>query len=320
MAFLLGGTAVNLYFKPILDEFRWSRASLSLASAVILVSMALLSPFIGKLIDRFGPRLMLLINVLAQISAAAVTGTAGNLGQIYIGRFLTEFKPTHSTQVLINRWFKVFRGRALGIASTGIPLGTLLLSPLAQILIQNWGWRITLFFWAGVSLVVLLPLLIFIKNRPQDIGLNPDGLESTEDYHIEASAVPKTPKHDNSGLDLSKAVKTTAFWLLSGTHLICGIGCGFVMTHIVIFATDLGYSAMIGAIFMSIIGGMSIIGVLVAGQFSDYKKRNRVLSLTHLVRSLSFITVVIAVLAGGGPLWLLFLAMGLFGVGWFTTL
>jgi sugar phosphate permease len=188
MAILQGGTAFTLYFKPILDEFGWSRASLSLVSAVILVSMAFLSPLIGRLIDRFGPRLMLFVTVLAQTSAAVITGIAGNIGQIYIGRFFTEFKPTHSTQVLINRWFIVFRGRALGIASTGIPLGTLLLSPLTQYLILNWGWRITLFFWAGVSLVVLLPLLIFIKNRPQDIGLVPDGLESTEEHQIEAKS------------------------------------------------------------------------------------------------------------------------------------
>ncbi len=319
MAFLLGGTAVNLYFKPILDEFGWSRAELSLAIAVVLVALAILSPFIGKMIDCFGPRLMLLVSILAQVASAAVNGMAGSLWQIYIGRFLYEFKPTHATQVLLNRWFVVFRGRALGIASTGVPLGTLLLSPLAQYLILHWGWRTSLIFWAGVNLVVLLPLLAFIKNRPQDIGLEPDGLELTEDYQKAVSDLPQAKTHDTSGLALSKSAKTVAFWLLSGTQLICGIGCGFIMTHLVIFATDIGYSAMIGAVFMSIIGGANLLGVLAAGHFSDYKKRNRVLSLTHLVRSLSFVTIVIAVLVGGGTLWLLYLAMVLFGIGWFTT-
>jgi sugar phosphate permease len=315
MAFLLGGTAVSLYFKPILDEFGWTRASLSLVSAVVLLGLAVLSPFIGKLIDRFGPRLMLLVSVLAQIVSAAVNGMAGSLWHIYIGRFLYEIKPTHGSQVLLNRWFVRFRGLALGIASTGIPLGTLLLSPLAQYLIIHWGWRISLFFWAGVTLVILLPLLVLIRNRPQDMGLQPDGAP------LKVGIVDKKKAEQEavSGFELSASIKTAAFWLLCGTQLICGIGCGFMMTHLVIFATDIGYSAMIGATFLSVVGGGNLIGLLATGYLSDHIKRNRVLSLTHLFRAISFIVIVIVIFTGNGPLWMFLIAMALFGFGWYTT-
>jgi sugar phosphate permease len=319
MSFLLGGTAVSLYFKPILDEFGWSRAALSLVSAVILLALAVLSPLIGKLIDRFGPRLILLVGVLAQTVSAAVNGLAGNLWHIYVGRFLYEFKPTHGTQVLLNRWFVKYRGRALGIASTGIPLGTLLLSPLAQYLISQWGWRNSLFFWAGVNLVVLLPLMLFVRDRPQEMGLAPDGLR-TAAPSLKSSIISRESKSEAyRGFVLSAAMKTAAFWLLCGTQLICGIGCGFMMTHLVIFATDIGYSSMIGAVFLSVVGGGNLIGLLATGYLSDRFRRNRVLSLTHLVRSLSFFIIVIAVLTGSGGLWMIFLAMVLFGLGWFTT-
>ena len=90
------------------------------------------------------------------------------------------------------------------------------------------------------------------------------------------------------GNSLSEAARTGAFWLISGAQLICGIGCGFMMTHIVIFATDIGYSAMIGATFMSVQGIFNLVGVLLTGYLSDRIARNRVLALTHFIRSLVF--------------------------------
>jgi MFS family permease len=90
MASLQGGTAINLHFKPILDEFGWSRASLSLVSAVIFLALAIPSPFIGKIIDRFGSHLALFATVLAQTLSATINGLAGNLWQNYIERFYTN--------------------------------------------------------------------------------------------------------------------------------------------------------------------------------------------------------------------------------------
>lgn len=92
-----------------------------------------------------------------------------------------------------------------------------------------------------------------------------------------------------------------------------------MMTHIVIFATDFGYSEMIGASLLSVQGGVNLVGVLLTGHMSDRIARSRVLALTHLIRSLSFGTIVIFIIFGGGSLWLLYIAMALFGFGWFTT-
>jgi sugar phosphate permease len=202
----------------------------------------------------------------------------------------------------------------------GMPLGALLLVPLSQYLILAWGWRQTMFFWAGVSLVVLLPLALLVRNRPQDKGYSPDGepaegkgwsLKAGEDVHSRVEVF--------SGHTLAGAARQASFWLLAGTQLICGIGCGFMMTHIVIFATDFGYTAMIGATLVSVQGALNLAGVLLTGQISDKYARNRVLGLTHIVRSLAFFVAVVFILRGGGSLWMLYLSMALFGFGWFTT-
>jgi len=316
MAFLVSATAVGIFFKPLLDEFGWSRAQLSLVSSITMLVFAVLLPFLGRLIDHLGPRTMLLASAAAQILSSVSYGLAQNLGLVYLGRFLYELKPTHGTQVLINRWFIKKRGLALGVISSGIPLGQLLLSPLSQYLILTWGWRSTFFFWAGITAVVILPALFLIKDRPQDKGLMPDGesIAASDKSQIKTDEVSQNP-----GLQIKDALRKRSFWLLATTHTICGVTCGLMATHIVIFATDLGYSALIGASFLSVQGGVSLLGVVSTGWLSDRLTRSKVLSLTHLIRSLGLWVLVVPLLLGWHSLPQLYLAMALFGFGWFTT-
>ena len=324
MTFLVTANAVGIFFKPLLDEFHWDRATLSLVVSISMLVFAVVSPFLGRLIDHFGPRIILLGSVASQILSSVVSGLANGIVCIYIGRLLYELKPIHSTQVLINRWFVRKRGRALGILSTGIPLGTLVLSPISQYLILKWSWRTTYFFWAGVTALVGLPLILWIRNKPEDKGLLTDGELPAGELATIAVSRPmfdavKLKAQPDTGNTLVEAAKSGSFWLLSATQLICGISCGLLMTHTVIFTTDLGYSPIIGASFLSVHGGVSLLGVLVTGLMSDRFSRNKVLSLTHFIRSLSFLILVITILTVGDFLPLLYLAMVFFGFGWFTT-
>jgi MFS family permease len=324
MLFLVSSVAVGIFFKPILEEFGLDRATLSLVQTVAPMILAVASPFLGRLIDRFGPKVLLLVCVASQTLTSVVNGLATSLWHLYIGRVLYEIKALHGAQVLINRWFVRKRGRMLGIVATSTPIGTLVLSPISQYLILTWGWRMTMLFWAGVTFAVLLPLTIFIRDNPEDKGYGPDGEPLRRDTPIDSSPKPgidalETKSGIYTGSNLSEATKTGSFWLLMASHLICGIGCGFMMTHIVIFATDVGYSEMIGASLLSVQGGVNLVGVLLTGHMSDRIARSKVLALTHFIRSLSFATVAIFVFLGGGSLWVLYVAMALFGFGWFTT-
>jgi MFS family permease len=316
MLFLVNAVAVGIFFKPILEDsaFRWNRAILSSVYMFALLLYAVATPFLGRLIDRFGPRVMLFICLVTQTLSSTINGLATSMWQIFTGRFLYEIKPLQSSQVLINRWFVRNRGRAQGIAATGYPVGALVLSPLSQYLVLTWGWRETMFFWAGITFIVLLPLIVFMRNRPEEKGSGPDG----QPISVAAPDSP-APVAEISGHSLAEAARFSSFWLLSAAHLICGIGCGFMMTHIVIFATDFGYTEMVGASLLSVQGGLNLVGVLLTGHISDKYARSRVLGLTHIVRSLAFFTAVIFIVRGGGSLWMLYLAMVLFGFGWFTT-
>jgi MFS family permease len=323
MLFLASATSVGIFFKPILDDskFHFDRATLSLVFMLALLLYAAATPFFGRIIDRYGPRLMLFICAATQTVSAALYGAAGAAWQIFPARFLFEVKGSQSGQVLVNRWFVRLRGRAQGIMATGMPLGALLLTPLSQYLIITWGWRQTMFFWAGFFLVVLLPRTFLVRNNPRDKGQRADGdpLAEPEPAGESESSTSIPDIGRVSGHSLAQAARVGSFWLLSGTQLICGIGCGFMMTHIVIFATDFGYSDLIGASLLSVQGGVNLLGVLLTGHLSDKYSRSKVLGLTHIVRSLSFFVAVAFILLGGGSLWMLYLSMVLFGFGWFTT-
>lgn len=322
MLFLVSAVGVGIFFKPILEEFGWSRATLSLVHTLALLLFALATPFLGRFIDRFGPRIMLFVNLGTQTLSSVVNGLASGIWHIFIGRFLYEVKALQVSQVLINRWFVEKRGRAQGIAATGMPLGALLLSPLSQFLILAWGWRPTMFFWAGLTFAIAFPLALLIRNSPGEKRLAPDGRSAD---HISkqpkevGNGEPLTEFTAGRGHNLAEAAKSKSFWLLLGTQLICGVGCGFMMTHIVIFAADFGYPELVGASLVSVQGGLNLVGVLVTGHVSDRYARNRVLAFTHVFRSLAFLTGVVFILGDGAQLWLLYLAMVLFGFGWFTT-
>lgn len=323
MGFLLCAVAMSIFFKPILEEFNLDRATLSSVQSFAMLVFAVLSPIMGHLIDRYGARTILFFCAAAQTLSIVITGLASSLWHIYVGRLLFQMRPIQATHVLVNHWFIRKRGKALGIVSTGMPLGTLILSPVTQYIVIILGWRETLFLLGGVTFLILFSLTLFIRNNPEDKGYRPDGeeLQTTPARSPEISDIDDVENISVSGLgsSLSKAFKSASFWLLSSTQLICGVGCGFMMTHIVIFATDLGYSEMIGATFLSAQGLVCMFGVLLTGFMSDRIARNRVLAFTHFIRSISFMIVVYYILISSSSLWMLYIAMALFGFGWFAT-
>jgi len=324
LVFLISAVVVSVFFKPMLAEFGWDRATLSSVQSVALIVFALASPFLGRLIDRFGPRLMLVACIITQVSSNIINGIATNIWHLYLARLLYGINVLSSAQILINNWFIKKRGTALGIMATGMPLGTMLLTPISQYLILIWGWRPTMFFWAGIMLVIMLPAVLFVRNRPEDKGYRHDGELPNRAYRT--NPLPKQKESTlriehsaENGGGLSDVLVTRAFWFMSVAQFICGTGCGFMMTHLVIFATDLGYSDMIGASLVSLQGGLNLAGILVTGYLSDRITRSKVLALTHFIRSVSFIIVVIFLILEGTPLWMLYVAIAFFGFGWFTT-
>lgn len=322
MVFLQYSVSFSIFFKPILEEFKWDRAMLSSVQSIGLLAFTVVSPFLGRLLDKVGPRIMIAISAGSQIVSAFLNGIASSIWYLYAGRFTYGITVYPGTQVLVNRWFVKLKGTALGIVTSAMPIGTLILTPISQFLILNWNWRVTMLFWAAVMLVVILPLLLVIRNNPRDKGLEPDGEKLSDrdlKKSLDVSGLNRTVPAEEVGHTISQAARTSGFWLLSLSQMACGIGCGFMMTHIVIFATDVGFSDMIGATLVSVQGAFNLIGVITMGYLSDRMVRKNTLAMTYFIRALSFATLIIFSLVASQSLLLLYVAMALFGIGWFTT-
>lgn len=324
MTFLTGSVAVSLFFKPMLEDFGFDRAQLSSVQSVALIIFVILSPFLGKIIDRFGPRAMILVTVATQVLSRVTNGIATNIWHLYLARLFYGINFMIPTQVLVNRWFLKRRGLALGLVSSANPLGTMLLSPVTQYLILTWGWRPTMLFWALVGLIIMLPSALIVTNNPQDRGYGPDGVplekvHSAEPLLRQNPSVTEPSSTIDKGRGLFESIKSANWWFLMGSQFICGLSCGFIMTHIVIFATDMGYSDMIAASLVSVQGMLCCVGIVATGALSDRMVRKNVLSLTHFIRAMSHVIVVLFFLTGGSSLWLLYLAVSFFGFGWVST-
>lgn len=183
----------------------------------------------------------------------------------------------------------------MGIAYTGVGFGSLVLVPVAGVLVESFGWR-TAYVASGLAVLILLtPVALWIRNRPEDLGLLPDGREpSTENPEpVRERAEP------SAGLSLGDALRTPTFWMLTVTWLVAMMPLAAVNLHQVPFLTDLGLSTRAASLAAGVVGGMSIIGRIGFGFLSERYAIQRIYALCYFLMAV-----------GMGSLW----ATSLFGV------
>ena len=173
-------TSFSLFFAPIVDEFGWDRGVTAGAFSFGFMVSALLSPLMGRLMDRSGPRTVMELGaglmaaglLLAPLTTQpwhlyATIGCLVGAGSICLG---------YSGQSLfLPNWFVRRRGLAVGLAFAGVGIGSIIILPWVQLLIDKSGWRAASWAMGIVVLVVLVPLNLLLRKRPEDIGLLPDG-------------------------------------------------------------------------------------------------------------------------------------------------
>src|SRR4029077_12377308 len=173
-------TAFSLLFPPILDEFGWERGVIAGAFSFGFLVSAALSPSRGRLMDRRGPRVVIELGVLliglGMLLATVVTRPwhlYATLGVMVGGGSVSIGSPVQS--LFLPTWFVRRRGLAMSLAFSGVGVGSIILLPWLQGLIVRTGWRSACFAMGVLVLALLLPLNLLLRQRPQDVGLEPDG-------------------------------------------------------------------------------------------------------------------------------------------------
>jgi sugar phosphate permease len=320
----------TIFFLPITQELGLSRAATSLVFALARAEGAIEGPLAGYLIDRFGPRPMMLAGVI--LSGAGYMLLAGvesyfGLLVVYLGVISLSFSAgfMHSPMVLANSWFIRRRALAMTLISSSIGIGGTIITPLLAFSVQTWGWRYGAFL-AGVGLILIgVPVALLVKRSPESMGLVPDGVPpQTEVPSTQATNATKSTepvKQRETEFTLRQAMRTSGFWMMIlATTTRVGV-FNAITVHFVPIMVWKGASEQRAAAMLATMALMSLPSHLLVGWIADYVNKPRLMAACMAVGAVS-----IAFLAYGEGEWslwifvLLFTIMeAIFPVGWATV-
>jgi sugar phosphate permease len=293
---LIVGAAVRstpgILIVPLEHEFGWTRSTISFAVSVNLLLYGLIGPFAAGLINRYGPRrimLMAFVLVAAGVSLTTLMHTPGQL--VLLWGVLVGCGTGMTAIVLgatvVHRWFHAHRGLVVGVLTASTATGQLLFLPLLAHFVEHDGWRRAVLVVAGVLLVVLPLIYFFMRDDPAQLGLRPYGLPDGEPVvRPDSGANPFTEAIDA----LRVGMRSRDFWLLAGSFFICGASTnGLIGTHLVPACMDHGIPEVRAAGLLAVMGIFDLIGTTASGWLSD-RFSNRWLLFTYYgLRGLSLL-------------------------------
>jgi sugar phosphate permease len=301
---------------PFETEFQWSRTAISAAIAINIALFGLIGPFAASLMDRWGVRRVVL-GALSLVSAAVVLSTGMRqewqltlLWGVMVGSG-TGVTSMVLAAVIATRWFDERRGLVMGALSAANATGQLVFLPMLARVVDARGWRTACLTVAAASVVVFVLVLVFMRDRPDDLGLRPYGERA-------ASGVPH-PSRALAPLEaLRLAARSRAFWVLAGTFFICGASTnGLIGTHLIAACHDVGIPQVRSAQLLAMMGLFDIAGTTASGWLTDRYSSRYLLFTYYTLRGLSLLYLPVTLAHTGSN------GLGLFavfyGLDWVAT-
>jgi MFS family permease len=278
----------TVFFLPISQDLGISRAATSLAFSLSRAQGAIEAPLVGYLIDRYGPRPIMVTAVFLAGVGYILLSWADNYTSfmvVYLGVISLAFVAgfVHSPMVVANSWFIRQRARAMTVVSAAVPIGGALISPLLAIGVASIGWRWAAFVSGCIFLLICLPLSFRLKRSPEIMGLLPDGDATPSDDFGESSA------HKNIDADLTsgQAMKTWVFWVLV-VSMTARVMCYSAATvHFIPLMVWKGLSEGAAASLLGVFALVNLLTHFVLGWIADRVNKPKLLALCHLLPALS---------------------------------
>ncbi len=312
---------LGFFFKPLQREFGWSRSAIAAIQSTGRIVEALTAPLVGPLVDKYGPRLLMPIGaVIVGVAMLGITRISA-IWQFYLLRgFVVAFGFTLMgflvTGVAINNWFVKKRGRAHAISRITSYLSNVIFIPVTVLVVDTYGWRMMFVIFAIVTwLVVLIPSAIFMRRRPEDMGLYPDGIEpGTTDAKTDREGQKPCKSEVEPVLEpvwnRREVLRTKSFWLLAIVLGFDGMAFQGINISLAPYIQDLDYSE---AVLVSVMTFRALIGGIMlplAGFFAERAHKSIVRVAPFVIQA----TACFLFLLSGKPTFL-WLAAFLYGVG-----
>ena len=276
---LNGGAVIygfTAFIKPIAAAFGWSYAQISLAASLRGVETGVMNPFLGVAVDRWpAKRLVLFGTVVAGLGFLCMSQLT-NLAMFYIGSLILAFGTSLATQMvpptLVARWFRKDIGKASGILAMGHGVGGAML-PLLVLLIDTFGWRFALMALAIVFWALGIPLAFVLRDRPEDLGLQPDGKSVEDTYMTQGVATQE------SSPGVAEALRMPVFWAIGIASMfqVSIMAAGTI--HMMPYLASLGIERSRAGIVAMLVPLVSLGVRIPYGLLADVIRKNYVMAL-----------------------------------------
>jgi MFS family permease len=278
-------SAPGAFILSMTDEPGWTTASVSFAAAVGLVVFGFSGPLSGWLMGRIGVRNVTILSLVITSTALVATAMVREIWQLTLffglvsglgtGLVASVLGPTVAT-----RWFVKDRGLVTGILGASTSTGQLIFFPLLTALAVTAGWRAGALVLAALAIAMVVPVLLWVRNDPADVGARPLGVAEGEIRHV--------PPPDRGVM--GRAVRTPDFWFLAGTFFVCGATSnGLVGQHFIPHAVDHGFTPVAASAALAVMGFCNFVGTIASGWLTDRWDPRRLLLVYYGFRGISLL-------------------------------
>jgi MFS family permease len=296
-------SSFGVFNVALLDAFGWSRGATAGIFSVVLIVDAVLSPVVGYLLDRYGTKKISVAGCFALFLGLILSSQVSALWQLYVcfGVILAvgfTFVGMVPHVFLVSEWFSTKRASAIGFVYAGTGLGIMLLAPLSEWLISNYGWERAFEIYAVVVLVGLLPVVwIFYQHGPYG-------------QHVRHRPEKKAGENQWTA---KLALQSLQFWLLFIARIAAAAGTTVIVTHQVAHVVDVGFSKLLSASIFGLAGVTSSFGRVIFGFIADRLSKQAAYTLNIVMTIVGVGALMI--LHDPSQAWLLYVYVIFFGIG-----
>lgn len=280
-------SAPGAWLLPMQRDLGWPIATLSLAAALGLVVYGFAGPVSGKLIGRFGVRFVTTASLLLSALSLVLASLIESEWQLYLffgflSGLATGLVASVLGAVVANRWFVAHRGLVVGLMGAAMSAGQMVFFPLLTLGALEMGWRAAALALAALCALLAMPVLLFMREGPESLGLRPLGAAAGES--------PPPPRADP--VVMRRAVVSPAFWLLCATFYICGATSnGLIGQHFIPHAVDHGFTQVVAAGALAVVGAFNFVGTILSGWLTDRFDPRKLLLAYYGFRGLSLLAL-----------------------------
>ena len=285
----------SVLIHPLEAEFGWSRTMIASAVSMNLLLFGVAAPVSGWLIDRIGPRMLMLCSL-----TMLIVGVSGTMAMTEFWQFFLVWGVIVGigaggvgsvlTATVGNRWFVARRGLALGILGSASSTGQIIFLPLFMAMITYAGWRQGSMALIVVA-VILLPLIfLFMRDDPSEVGLEPYGAGDPNAAKAGGKTSLRGMPAKNATITAREVVTHPTFWLLCSSFFICGgTANGLIGTHLIPHEIEIGIPQIAAAGLLGLMGALNMVGTIFSGWMVDKIQPQKWLALVYALRGCSLL-------------------------------